>query len=161
VRTARSTHGRRRMPNARHAAAHSSLRRVLTALGVVLALLAVTGTASALVAYYKLNGNITQEDVNGLLGSDRPTKVAIPDAPKEPENILLIGSDKRAPKYVNADNAGQRSDTTILLHLAADRKSAVLVSIPRDTIVDIPSCKHRDGSVVPAQPATMFNSAFS
>jgi LCP family protein required for cell wall assembly len=128
---------------------------------VVFALFAVTGTASALVAYYKLNGNITKDDVSGLLGNDRPTKVANPDAPEDPENILLIGSDKRAPKFENSTNAGQRSDTTILLHLAADRKSAVLVSIPRDTIVDIPTCQRRDGTTLPAQPGAMFNAAFS
>ena len=121
----------------------------------------VTGTATALVAYYKLNGNITKDDVSGLLGNDRPKKVENPDTPTEPENILLIGSDKRPPSQVNSTNAGQRSDTTILLHLAADRKSAVLVSIPRDTIVNIPSCQRRDGSSVPAQPMGMFNSAFS
>ena len=160
MRTARTTHGRR-SPNARHAAPHSALRRVLTALVVVFALFAVTGTASALVAYYKLNGNITRDDVSGLLGNDRPAKVVNPDAPEEPENILLIGSDKRAPKFQNSTNAGQRSDTTILLHLAADRKSAVLVSIPRDTIVDIPTCQRRDGTILPAHPAAMFNSAFS
>jgi len=124
-------------------------------------LLTVTGTASALVAYYKLNGNITKDDVSGLLGTDRPTKVENPDTPTEPENILLIGSDKRPPAQRDATNAGQRSDTTILLHLAADRKSAVLVSIPRDTIVNIPTCERRDGTTVPAQPTGMFNAAFS
>ena len=88
--------------------------------------------------------------------------MANPDAPEEPENILLIGSDKRSGQATeNPDIAGQRSDTTILLHLAADRQSAVLVSIPRDTIVDIPSCQRRDGTTLPAQPAAMFNSAFS
>lgn len=161
MRTARSTHGRRRAPRARHAAPHSTLRRVTTALVVIVGLLAVTGTASALVAYYKLNGNITKEDVSGLLGTDRPTKVVVPDEP-EPQNILLIGSDKRSGKAADNPNvAGQRSDTTILLHLASDRQSAVLVSIPRDTIVDIPSCKRHDGTTVPAQPASMFNAAFS
>ena len=161
MRTARSTHGRRRAPNARHAAPRSTLRRIVTALVVVVSLLTVTGTASALVAYYKLNGNITKDDVSGLLGTDRPTKVENPDTPTEPENILLIGSDKRPPAQRDATNAGQRSDTTILLHLAADRKSAVLVSIPRDTIVNIPTCERRDGTTVPAQPTGMFNAAFS
>ena len=161
MRTARSTHGRRRAPNARHAAPRSTLRRIVTALVVVVSLLTVTGTASALVAYYKLNGNITKDDVSGLLGTDRPTKVENPDTPTEPENILLIGSDKRPPAQRDATNAGQRSDTTILLHLAADRKSAVLVSIPRDTIVNIPTCQRRDGTTVPAQPTGMFNAAFS
>ena len=133
---------------------------MLTALVVVFSLFAVTGTAGAIVVYYKLNGNINHEDLNGLLGN-RPAKVTNPDTPKQAENILLIGSDKRPVKYQNASNAGQRSDTTILLHIAADRKSAVLVSIPRDTIVDIPSCQQRDGTTVPAHPAAMFNSAFS
>ena len=113
------------------------------------------------MAYYKLNGNITKDRRRRPAGHRPADEGGDPDAPKEPENILLIGSDKRAPQNVTADNAGQRSDTTILLHLAADRKSAVLVSIPRDTIVNIPSCKRRDGSTVPAAPATMFNSAFS
>jgi LCP family protein required for cell wall assembly len=135
---------------------------VLTALVVVIGLLAVTGTASALVAYYRLNGNITKDDVSSLIGTDRPAKVANPDEPKEPENILLIGSDKRSGAAAdNPDVAGQRSDTTILLHIAADRQSAVGVSIPRDTIVEIPKCKHHDGSTVPAQSAAMFNAAFS
>ena len=106
MRTARSTHGRRRAPNARHAAPRSTLRRIVTALVVVVSLLTVTGTASALVAYYKLNGNITKDDVSGLLGNDRPKKVENPDTSTEPENILLIGSDKRLPSQVNSTNAG-------------------------------------------------------
>ena len=108
------------------------------------AVLLVTGSVSAFVAYQKLNGNITQENVDNLIGGDRPTKVEVPDDPQEPLNILLMGSDKRSGKAARTRNvAGQRSDTTILLHLAADRQSAVLVSIPRDTMVPIPSCKRQ------------------
>jgi LCP family protein required for cell wall assembly len=157
----RSSAGRRAAPRARHVSPRRPLRRVLTALAVVIGLLAVTGTASALVAYYKLNGNITQESVDNLIGNDRPVKVINPDTPKEAENILLIGSDRRKLKNQNELNAGQRSDTTILLHLAADRQSAVLVSIPRDTIVNLPVCHRKDGTSVPAQTAVMFNTAFS
>jgi LCP family protein required for cell wall assembly len=153
--------GRRRAPRARHVARRRPLRRILTALAVVVGLLAVTGTASALVAYYKLNDNITQEQVDNLIGADRPAKVVNPDEDKPPENILLIGSDRRKLKNQTEFTAGQRSDTTILLHLAADRKSAVLVSIPRDTVVDLPVCHRKDGRTVPAQTAVMFNSAFS
>jgi LCP family protein required for cell wall assembly len=157
----RSQAGRRRAPRARHVARRRPVRRILTALGVVIALLAVTGTASALVAYYKLNGNITQERVDDLIGTDRPTKVVNPDVEHEPENILLIGSDRRKLKFQNELNAGQRSDTTILLHIAADRESAIAVSIPRDTIVSTPECHRKDGSTVPAQTAVMFNTAYS
>jgi LCP family protein required for cell wall assembly len=157
----RSQAGSRRAPRARHVAGRRPVRRILTALGVVVALLAVTGTASALVAYYKLNGNITQERVDDLIGSNRPTKVVNPDVEHEPQNILLIGSDRRKLKFQNELNAGQRSDTTILLHIAGDRQSAVAVSIPRDTIVDTPECHRKDGTTVPAQTGVMFNTAYS
>jgi LCP family protein required for cell wall assembly len=127
---------------------------------VTLAVLLAGGATTAFVAYYRLNNNITAQDVEKLLGTDRPKKVAEKAEDREAKNILLMGSDKR--KGANADNVeGERSDTTILLHLAADRKSAVMVSIPRDSVVDIPTCTKEDGTEVPARQAQMFNSAFS
>lgn len=52
----------------------------------------------------------------------------------EPENILILGSDKRA------DLPGDpgRSDTTILLRLDPDRQAIAVMSIPRDLKVEIP-----------------------
>ncbi len=52
----------------------------------------------------------------------------------EPENILIIGSDKRA----NEPEDTGRSDTTILLRLDPDRNAIALMSIPRDLKVEIP-----------------------
>ncbi len=153
------TASRRHAPRARHAARRAAWRRVLTVLATVLAVLLVGGTATAFVAYQRLNGNINRVRVDNLLGSekDRPPKVA--EDPKA-MNILVMGSDKRKGK--NALNVeGQRSDTAIVMHLAADRKSATAVSIPRDTMVPIPACTLDDGSVVPAQTLQMFNEAFS
>jgi LCP family protein required for cell wall assembly len=124
---------------------------------VTFAVLLVTGSAGAFVAYYKINNNIQSQDLTGLLG-DRP-KVIAEGEEQTPLNILLIGSDKRSGAAARAIG-GARSDTTILLHLAADRKTAVLVSIPRDTIVDIPSCKRPDGSRTVAQ-TTRFNAAYA
>lgn len=149
---------RRHAPRARHAAPRAAWRRVLTALGVTVGLVLVAGSVTAFVAYQRLSGNITQVDITGKLNEkERPKKVA--EDPKA-QNILVMGSDKRKGK--NALNvSGQRSDTTILVHLAADRKSAVAVSIPRDSMVPIPACERDDGSMTPAQPAAMFNSAFS
>jgi len=135
---------------------------VLTALGVTVAVLLVSGSVSAFVVYQKLNHNITKDKVDDLITGPRPTKVDKPDAPEEPLNILLLGSDERSGAAAeNTNVAGKRSDTTILLHLAADRQSAVMVSIPRDTMVPIPSCKRRDGTVLAAHSIAMFNSAFS
>ena len=150
---------RRHATSARHAAPRARWRRVLTGLLVVVVLILGAGSVTAFVAYQKLNGNINHVDVSNLIGpaKDRPQIVA--EDPKA-ENILVMGSDQRSGK--NAANvAGARSDTTIVLHLAADRKSATLVSIPRDSMVPIPSCTKQDGTVVPAQTIAMFNSAFS
>jgi LCP family protein required for cell wall assembly len=52
----------------------------------------------------------------------------------EPENILILGSDKRASL---AEDPG-RSDTTILLRLDPDRNAIAVMSIPRDLEVEIP-----------------------
>jgi LCP family protein required for cell wall assembly len=53
-----------------------------------------------------------------------------------------------------------RSDTTILIHLSNDRKSAIAVSIPRDSVVNIPACTKEDGTTV-TERTDLFNSAFS
>ncbi|MDR0504244.1 MAG: LCP family protein, partial [Bifidobacteriaceae bacterium] len=61
----------------------------------------------------------------------------------------------------NPDISGMRSDTTMIAHIAADRSSAVLVSIPRDTLVDIPECKMSNGKTSQAAGRTKFNAAFA
>ena len=51
-----------------------------------------------------------------------------------PENILILGSDKRA----NLQEERGRSDTTMLLRLNPDANSISVMSIPRDLKVEIP-----------------------
>ncbi|MFD4593654.1 LCP family protein [Streptomyces rubiginosohelvolus] len=111
--------------------------------------------------YKKLDGNITTDTSAAAelkaYEKERPTPVVM-----DAQNILLIGSDSRAGdnrKYGRDDGGSQRSDTTILLHLAADRKSATAVSIPRDLMVEIPSCRTGDDKKTREQ-FTQFNTAF-
>lgn len=55
------------------------------------------------------------------------------------ENYLLLGSDKRDPEEASAAKVyGQRSDVMMLVHVAADHKSAYVISFPRDLYIDIP-----------------------
>ena len=54
----------------------------------------------------------------------------------EPQNILILGSDKRAGAEFVEDPG--RSDTTILLRLDPDKKAIAVLSIPRDLKVEIP-----------------------
>lgn len=125
---------------------------------------AVFLTASAgigWVVYAKLNGNITADEAAAAelarYERERPTSLV-----RGAQNILLIGSDTRAGqgnRQYGRDVSGERSDTTILLHLAADRRSATAVSLPRDLMVDIPGCRRADGSR--SKPVfAMFNRAF-
>jgi LCP family protein required for cell wall assembly len=56
--------------------------------------------------------------------------------PGEPENILILGSDKRAGEEFEEDPG--RSDTTILLRLDPETDTISVMSIPRDLKVEIP-----------------------
>src|SRR6478752_3060304 len=111
--------------------------------------------------YKKLDGNITTDTSAAAelkaYEKDRPLPIA-----RNAQNILLIGSDTRSgdnSAYGRDDGGSQRSDTTILLHLAADRRSATAVSIPRDLMTDIPSCHTGEGKATKQQFA-QFNWAF-
>ncbi|MFD8118318.1 LCP family glycopolymer transferase [Streptomyces microflavus] len=111
--------------------------------------------------YKKLDGNITTDTSAAaelkVYEKERPTPVVM-----DAQNILLIGSDSRAgenSEYGRDDGGSQRSDTTILLHLAADRKSATAVSLPRDLMAEIPSCRTGDDKETRKRFA-QFNSAF-
>ena len=44
--------------------------------------------------YRHLNGNFTYDNVDDQLGDDRPDEVEV-EGPKEPLNILVMGSDSR------------------------------------------------------------------
>ncbi|MFE3329534.1 LCP family protein [Streptomyces sp. NPDC059176] len=111
--------------------------------------------------YRKLEGNITT-DVSAAEELARYDKERPLPAPRGAQNLLLIGSDTRAGpgnrKY--GRSKGQRSDTTLLVHLAADRRSATVVSIPRDLMVDVPGCRTGKGTYTREQ-FTQFNFAFA
>ncbi|HEY0902705.1 MAG TPA: LCP family protein, partial [Marmoricola sp.] len=84
--------------------------------------------------------------------------------PHEPLNVLVMGSDSRDCEGCNIDNltgGGQRSDTTILFHLSADRERAYGISIPRDSIVDRPDCIDEQGDTIPGADHVMWNEAYS
>nr|WP_180218281.1 LCP family protein [Streptomyces albus] len=122
--------------------------------------LAVAATGWTL--FQRLEGNIrTDTGTAQALGpyeKERPTPAA---GTSEARNILLLGSDNRGGGNGEwgRDEGSQRSDTAILLHLAADRRGATAMSIPRDLMVDIPACGRPDGSTSRAQFA-QFNWAF-
>jgi len=122
--------------------------------GVILLIASVAGIFG--FAARNLAGNIEALEV---ISSPKPV------AETGPLNILLMGTDTRTDQgggFGSEDEYGGtgRSDTTILIHLSNDRKSAIAVSIPRDSVVNIPACTKEDGTTV-AERTDLFNSAFA
>ncbi|WP_329598338.1 LCP family protein [Streptomyces pseudovenezuelae] len=136
-------------------------RRRLAGAGIGVGVFALAAGGAGWAVYAKLDGNITADDAAAAelarYEKERPTSLV-----KGAQNILLIGSDSRSgdgnARY-GRDSGTERSDTTILLHLSAGRRTATAVSLPRDLMVDVPACLGRDGTR--GEPVfAMFNSAF-
>ncbi len=85
---------------------------------------------------------------SSLAGIDRvQLRTAALEGEAEAGNYLLIGSDSRAfiDNAIDEEQfgdkeveAGQRSDTTMIVHVDPETEKALVVSIPRDMVVDVP-----------------------
>lgn len=136
------------------AARKHTVGRVILISAVVLALITGLGTV-----YFirHLNGNIEGLSLDALGDEERPEKVYTGNG--EPLNILVMGSDSRDCEGCDIDEeGGGGSDTTILVHLSADRSRAYAVSIPRDSIIDRPECNDGESA---AATDVMWNAAYT
>lgn len=129
--------------------------------------LAVVMGISAFGSYAYLTGTlgrIDRQDIIPLVGENRPPPPPPPSDESKGEwiNILLMGSDTRVGDNagIGGTNDGMRNDTTILMHISADRTRVELISIPRDSWVKIPDCLLFDGTVVRGR-TTKFNASFA
>jgi LCP family protein required for cell wall assembly len=134
-------------------------RRIAKRVLVIASVLVLVVGATGVYFYKRFEGNITSLDVTKDLGK-RPTKVNT--GPREALNVLVMGSDTRKGKgnHIAGSTPGL-SDTTILLHLSKDRSRAYGVSIPRDAMVQRPSCRRKDGSGTDPGGTTQFNAAYA
>lgn len=152
---------------------HTKHRRAKIVVTIILALaLALVGTAAGYGV--ALNNRVNRAGVSAMLPSDQPSNVAPTSTVQSlgdpyagrAVNILVIGSDSRAgdnASVSNDVNIGQRSDTTFIMHISADRTRLDVVSIPRDILITIPNCVYDDQSKVTGSGYTKqkFNAAFS
>jgi LCP family protein required for cell wall assembly len=129
---------------------------------IVACVLAVVVASGLALVYKHLEGNIHTLDVTKHLGTDRPQQ-SVATGPAEPINILVMGSDTRAG--LNGVGIGGNtpglSDTTILLHISADRTFAYGVSLPRDAMVQRPWCDRKDSTGRDPGGLTQFNDAYA
>jgi LCP family protein required for cell wall assembly len=139
----------------------SSKRPVLRAVATSTALVLLVLAGTVFLTYRHLEGNITESNAFDQITAVRPDEIEV-EGPKKPLNILLLGSDTRAGQTEVLGQTPGLSDTTILLHLSADRERAYGVSIPRDLMVSRPECKSKtDDSMVPAADPVIWNEAFA
>jgi len=142
--------------NHRDTGKHPVIRAVAVSLALVLTVLAGT----VVLTYRHLEGNITESPAFEQILTERPDEQEV-EGPKKPLNILVLGSDSREGQKDVLGQTPGLSDTTILLHLSADRSRAYGVSIPRDLVVSRPACKSRSGRTLPASDTEQWNSAFA
>jgi len=135
---------------------HWPRRKILIVGASSLAVLLVAVAGTAYVTLRHFNTNLQQADIRGLLG-DQPV-----DTHPQAENILVIGSDSRRglSKAYGTGLVTDQSDTMMIIHIPADRKWAEVMSIPRDSWVDIPACEMSNHQMsAPGQ--SKINSAFA
>ncbi|PZM94401.1 MAG: transcriptional regulator [Actinobacteria bacterium] len=59
---------------------------------------------------------------------------------KPPLHFLILGIDSRdTDSLPGLNDTGSRSDAIMIAHISSDRKRALIVSIPRDSYVDVPA----------------------
>jgi len=152
---------------AKEAARQANTRRnkvlKITALATAGTLVAVAGAGFYVVNH--LLGNVQTVSLDSL--KDRPAASKANAEGQTPLNILVLGSQTRdgqtqaAHVGDSSKDGTDLSDTAFIVHVAADRKWAEVISIPRDLFVSIPSCQDRTtpGQVDAAQSEGQFYDA--
>lgn len=105
-------------------------KRWVSIVGIAIAILLVGGVAYGYLWYRSIGSNMSKvalTDTALKAALDEPTKKA-----SEPFTLLLTGNDRRPGETVS------RADTIILAKVDPKAKKVWLISIPRDTRVEIP-----------------------
>jgi LCP family protein required for cell wall assembly len=133
----------------------SRKKKALLWTGGVTAFVVVAAAVGAYLVYQHFDSNLNTVDVAGAGTGGFKKDQAV--------NLLVIGTDKRSGEgnesYGDKNSVGH-ADTTILFHVSKDRTNATALSIPRDLITTIPTCKTKtsEGTKdIPGTRKTRFN----
>jgi LCP family protein required for cell wall assembly len=120
---------------------HRRRRRILTGLGVTVLVLLLLLAGGAWYVTERYAGNVERlgdvfEDIpeGSRPAPAQPTEAGVDG---EPLTFLLVGSDSRESAAEGEAPSG-RSDAIMIARVTADRERAQLISIPRDSWVEIP-----------------------
>lgn len=103
----------------------SVFSRIAITVGITLSLLLLIGATCFAFLFFK--GSFFEKPKRG----SKLPPILKPEVPKQPVNMLLLGSDRRKREVA-------RSDTLIFLRVFPKERKAVILSIPRDYRVRIP-----------------------
>jgi polyisoprenyl-teichoic acid--peptidoglycan teichoic acid transferase len=119
-------------------------------------LMLVAGGGSAVAVRVGLSSATHTVAQQNLLGTVRSTTERKHAAVTGTKNILLVGLDTRP----NQDPSKlTRSDSIIIMHIEADHTTGYLISLPRDSYVQIPA--YQNGKVPYAGGKNKINAAFA
>ena len=124
----------------------------------LVAVIVLTATGWEWAIKSRADAGIISRSVQAIVTDDTniatATGTAAPSGSYAPENILLLGSDTRSGD--NGERAGNtdastsdgvaNSDTQMIAHISADRQHVTVLSIPRDTMIDAPTCNEWDAT---------------
>ncbi len=142
--------------------------RATLAVAITFALIFAMAGLGAYLVYRHLDSNITVDtSADDELGRPTPTGGPAstgPAADLSPLNILVMGSDTRVGQGGEGGSAkvysSAQSDVVMLVHLYQGRKRALVMSIPRDTWVTLPTCRTKNGGQKGGYQGK-FNEAFT
>ncbi|MFC8452282.1 LCP family protein [Kitasatospora sp. NPDC057223] len=131
--------GHRRKPRTKRTGPRRWIRPVALTAGLTL----VAGCTGAYLYVRHLDANIQHGPLGA--GNAPPPGGAADEQGRTAMNILVIGTDSRkglGGGYGDQENVGEgNNDVNIVLHVYPDRRSAVALDLPRDTLVDLPACR--------------------
>lgn len=136
VRVRNQQASKHRVGGHRHARARRRpLRTALIVASVVI--VSLVGVTGGYAWYLAAQFDAATTDIDTIITS-KPTPSEPITTAHAPENILILGSDSRGQLGTDPNATGNRSDVMMVMHISGDRKGVQLMSIPRDTWVEIP-----------------------
>ncbi|BBA98189.1 putative transcriptional regulator [Actinacidiphila reveromycinica] len=145
-------------------------RRFLRIAAITVSLLVVVTAGAGWWFYQHLNGNLTSVSLTDGVGKDSAGTEKADAFGRKPINILVMGSDGRTSAEdcklgggcaTTGVQTGENADVEMVLHISADRSNATVMSIPRDTEVDVPACTDPKTGAKTAGYHGMINSALA
>lgn len=117
-----------------------ALMRTVRSVAALVSLTIFVATGYAWVTYHNFSTSISR--INAIPGA----KQGGPNIDGADQNILIVGNDDRQNMtdaevralHTGRDGGSMNTDTTMILHVPADGAKATLISLPRDSWVDIP-----------------------